>query len=69
MASHSNDKDGISRRDFAARLGAAAAGVAVGGELVTARADAAPHVGNTILGANDRVVTYANSILPDRGTR
>ena len=62
MASHSNDKDGISRRDFAARLGAAAAGVAVGAELLTARADAAPHVGNRILGANDRVVTASIGI-------
>ena len=35
MASHSKDNDGISRRDFGARLGAAAAGVAVGGELFT----------------------------------
>ena len=51
------DSDGISRRDFAARLGAAAAGVAVGGEFFTPRAQAAPQVGNRILGANDRVVT------------
>jgi predicted dehydrogenase len=62
VASHSNDKDGISRRDFAARFGAAAAGVAVGAELLTARADAAPHVGNRILGANDRVVTASIGI-------
>jgi predicted dehydrogenase len=53
---------GISRRDFTVRVGAAAAGIAVGGELFTARADAAPHVGNRILGANDRVVTASIGI-------
>ena len=62
MASNSKDKDGISRRDFGARLGAAAAGVVAGGELFTARANAAPHVGNRILGANDRVVTASIGI-------
>ncbi len=56
------DETGISRRDFAVRVGAAAAGIAVGGELFTARADAAPHVGNRILGANDRVVTASIGI-------
>jgi len=57
MASHTKDQDGISRRDFAARIGAAAAGVAVGGEFFSTPVNAAPHVGNRILGANDRVVT------------
>ncbi len=47
---------GISRRDFASRLGAAAAGIAVGGELLGERLQAAPAVGSRILGANDRVV-------------
>jgi predicted dehydrogenase len=51
------DDKGISRRDFAVRVGAAAAGIAVGSELFTTRAEGAPHVGNRILGANDRVVT------------
>ena len=56
------DDNGISRRDFAVRVGAAAAGIAVGGELFTARAEAAPHVGGRILGANDRVVTASIGI-------
>jgi predicted dehydrogenase len=46
-------QNGISRRDFAARVGAAAAGLAVGSELFGTRAHAA---GRRILGANDRVV-------------
>jgi predicted dehydrogenase len=56
------DDNGISRRDFAVRVGAAAAGIAVGGELFPARAAAAPQVGNRILGANDRVVTASIGI-------
>ena len=56
------DEKGISRRDFAVRVGAAAAGIAVGGEFFTTRAEAAPHVGNRILGANDRVVTASIGI-------
>ena len=56
------DENGVSRRDFAVRVGAAAAGLAVGGELFTARAAAAPHVGNRILGANDRVITASIGI-------
>jgi predicted dehydrogenase len=57
MANNPNEDGRISRRDFTTRLGAAAAGVAVGSEFFTARANAAPHVGNRILGANDRVIT------------
>ena len=50
-------RDGaISRRDFASRIGAAAAGIAVGGELFGGRLQAAPSVSRRILGANDRVV-------------
>jgi predicted dehydrogenase len=62
MADNTKDSDGITRRDFAAKLGAAAAGVAVAGEFFTARANAAPQVGNRILGANDRVVTASIGI-------
>ena len=62
MAEKRNDSDGISRREFATRIGAAAAGIAVGGELLGSRADAAPHVGGRILGANDRVVTASIGI-------
>src|SRR6185295_7260024 len=58
VASDRNDKkDGISRRDFTARIGAAAAGLAVGGEFLRPSLFAAPSVGNRILGANDKVVT------------
>src|SRR5436190_23648311 len=56
-----NNADGISRREFATRIGAAAAGVAVGGDLFNSRT-AAAHVGNRILGANDRVVTASIGI-------
>jgi len=56
------DDNGISRRDFAVRVAAAAAGLAVGGDFLTPRAEAAPHVGSRILGANDRVVTASIGI-------
>src|SRR6266568_3706037 len=62
MASDRNDDDGISRRDFTARLGAAAAGVMVGGDLFGGLAQAAPHTSSRILGANDRVVTASIGI-------
>ncbi len=63
MASDRNDEqNGISRRDFASRIGAAAAGIVVGGELFGSRANAAPNVGGRILGANDRVVTASIGI-------
>jgi len=52
----------ISRREFTGRVGAAAAGLAVGGDFLAARAEAAPHVGGRILGANDRVVTASIGI-------
>jgi predicted dehydrogenase len=57
-----HEDNGISRRDFAVRVGTAAAGIAVGAELFGGRAEAAPHVGNRILGANDRVVTASIGI-------
>jgi predicted dehydrogenase len=57
VADQRNDPDGISRREFATRIGVAAAGIAAGGELFNATVQAAPHVGGRILGANDRVVT------------
>jgi len=50
------DQNGISRREFASRIGAAAAGVVVGSELFGAGVRAAPNVSRRILGANDRVV-------------
>ena len=56
MASDQNEKNGMTRRDFTSRLGAATAGLVVGGEMFSGRAEAAPVVGSRILGANDRVV-------------
>ncbi len=63
MASDRNDNNGgMSRRDFASRLGVAAAGLVVGGEFFRGSAEAAPSIGNRILGANDRVVTASVGI-------
>ena len=56
MANERKDQDGITRRDFATRVGAAAAGMVVAGDIFGPFASAAPHVGSRILGANDRVV-------------
>src|SRR5437588_5906203 len=56
VATDRTDQSGITRRDFAARVGAAAAGV-VASDIFGPFANAAPHVGGRILGANDRVVT------------
>jgi predicted dehydrogenase len=56
MASDQDEQSGMSRREFASRLGAAAAGVAIGSDLFGSGAQAAPNVGGRILGANDRVV-------------
>ncbi len=55
MASNQDEQNGVSRRDFATRVGAAAAGIVVGGGLLDARAGSAS-VGQRVLGANDRVV-------------
>jgi predicted dehydrogenase len=56
VADDRKDQDGISRRDFTTRLGAAAAGVVVAGDIFGPFASAAPQAGNRVLGANDRVV-------------
>jgi predicted dehydrogenase len=61
VANDPRDQTGLSRREFTARLGAAAAGVAVGGDLLSASADA-PKVSRRILGANDRVVVASIGI-------
>jgi predicted dehydrogenase len=52
------DRDGtpISRRDFASRLGVAAAAVVAGRELLSPRPGRAATLGDRVLGANDRVV-------------
>ena len=62
MGSDQKEDSGISRRDFASRLGAAAAGIAVGGDLFGGRLQAAPAVSRRILGANDRVVVASIGI-------
>jgi predicted dehydrogenase len=53
VAQDQNKPNGISRRDFTSRVGAAAVGLAVGGELMP-RLHAYPS--SRVLGANDRVV-------------
>jgi predicted dehydrogenase len=55
VASDRNDENGISRREFASRLGAAA-GLVAGSELLGSHASAAPTVSRRVIGANDRVV-------------
>jgi predicted dehydrogenase len=62
VAEKDDKQDGMTRREFASRVGAAAAGIAVGGSLFESRANAAPLVGSRVLGANDRVVTASIGI-------
>jgi hypothetical protein len=62
VAKNSNERNGITRREFATRVGAAAAGIAVGGKFFSSGLYASPHVGGRILGANDRVVTASIGI-------
>ena len=57
-----NDRKDITRRDFTARLGAAAAGVVVADGIFGPFASAAPQVGNRVIGANDRVVVASIGI-------
>ncbi len=53
----------VSRRDFASRMGAAAAAVAAGGAAFgSEKAGAAPLVSDRVLGANDRVVVASIGI-------
>ena len=62
MSSDHNDQNAMTRRDFATRVGAAAAGVMVAGDIFGPFANAAPHTSGRILGANDRVVTASIGI-------
>lgn len=55
MGSNRNDQDGITRRDFGSRVGAAAAGLAVGGATLFGSRSAAAQTNGRVLGANDRV--------------
>ncbi len=57
MGDEKPDQDGITRRQFTTRVGAAAAGIAVGGAHVFGSdANRAPAIGRRVIGANDRVV-------------
>ncbi len=62
MAGRDNDPNTVSRREFGTRVGAAAAGLALGGDFFTRTVEAAPHVGGRIIGANDRVLTASIGI-------
>jgi predicted dehydrogenase len=65
VAINQDDKNGISRREFGAKVGAAAAGIAAGSEFFSSKAEAAaaaPRAARRILGANDRVVTASIGI-------
>src|SRR5206468_11774950 len=65
VAINQDDKT-ISRREFGSKLGAVAAGIAVGTEFLSSKAEAAaaaaPRAARRILGANDRVVTASIGI-------
>ncbi|HKB10405.1 MAG TPA: Gfo/Idh/MocA family oxidoreductase [Vicinamibacterales bacterium] len=56
MANDKHEQNAVSRREFTTRLGAAAAGVAIGGRVFGAGPDDTPRAARRILGANDRVV-------------
>jgi predicted dehydrogenase len=58
VASNRNDEDGITRRDFTSRVGAAAAGIALGGEFFTTSAQ----TNGRVIGANDKVVVASIGI-------
>jgi predicted dehydrogenase len=62
VAGRPNDPSTVSRREFGTRVGAAAAGLALGGDAFGSLLEAAPHVGGRIIGANDRVVTASIGI-------
>ena len=62
MANNTEQNNGVTRREFATRVGAAAAGIAVGGDFFADAVHAAPYVGGRVLGANDRVVTASIGI-------
>src|SRR2546427_10977171 len=53
VAEKHDEQDGMTRREFASRVGAAAAGIAIGGNLFESRAYGGPFVGSPVLGAND----------------
>src|SRR2546422_11226937 len=60
VASKRDEQDGISRREFASRVGAAAASIAIGGQFFDSAVHAtssSAHVSGRVIGANDRVVT------------
>src|SRR2546422_2915527 len=65
VASKRDEQDGISRREFASRVGAAAASIAIGGQFFDSAVHAtssSAHVSGRVIGANDRVVTASIGI-------
>ena len=60
VANDGHEQNGISRRDFTARLGAATAGMAIGGEFLRPGLSAASQM--RVFGANDRVVVASIGI-------
>ena len=60
MANDGHEQNGISRRDFTARLGAATAGLAIGSDLLRPGLSAASQ--GRVFGANDRVVVASIGI-------
>ena len=60
MANDGHEQNGISRRDFTARLGAATAGLAIGGDFLRPGLSAASQ--GRVFGANDRVVVASIGI-------
>jgi predicted dehydrogenase len=62
VAGRQNDANPLSRREFGTRIGAAAAGLALGGDFFGPALQAAPHAGGRVIGANDRVVVASIGI-------
>src|SRR2546422_9781175 len=65
VASKRDEQHGISRREFASRVGAAAASIAIGGQFFDSAVHAtspSAHVSGRVIGANDRVVTASIGI-------
>ncbi|HEX7137678.1 MAG TPA: Gfo/Idh/MocA family oxidoreductase [Vicinamibacterales bacterium] len=56
MGNDQYGQNGMSRREFSARLGAAAAGVAVGASSLESVVRASPIAAKRVIGANDRVI-------------
>src|SRR2546425_7411861 len=65
VASNRDEQDGISRREFASRVGAAAASIAIGGQFFDSAVHptaSSAHASGRVIGDNDRVVTASIGI-------